>query len=133
MTFETGGYPRPQLRRDNWLSLDGQWEFALDPQAQWTRPDSVAWTQTIRVPFAWADTTRMPPSQCAVTGSSSWSPNSGWRCSNAATRRTAAPTSAVFMAVLPACCEASSDCGRLVPQRKGKREFRTAAWTIGQQ
>ena len=52
MTFETGGYPRPQLRRDNWLSLDGQWEFALDPQAQWTRPDSVAWTQTIRVPFA---------------------------------------------------------------------------------
>jgi beta-galactosidase/beta-glucuronidase len=52
MTFEVGGYPRPQLRRDGWLSLDGQWEFAIDSEAHWTTPDSVAWTQTIRVPFA---------------------------------------------------------------------------------
>jgi beta-galactosidase/beta-glucuronidase len=52
MSFETSGYPRPQLRRDKWLSLDGQWEFALDPQSRWTRPDAVAWTQGIRVPFA---------------------------------------------------------------------------------
>lgn len=52
MTLEIGGYPRPQLRRDGWLTLDGQWEFALDPHAQWTRPDSVTWTHTIRVPFA---------------------------------------------------------------------------------
>jgi beta-galactosidase/beta-glucuronidase len=52
MIFETAGYPRPQLRREGWLSLDGQWEFALDPPARWTSPDSVGWTHTIRVPFA---------------------------------------------------------------------------------
>jgi beta-galactosidase/beta-glucuronidase len=52
MRFETGGYPRPQLRRDQWLSLDGQWEFALDPESRWTRPDAVSWSDSIRVPFA---------------------------------------------------------------------------------
>jgi Glycosyl hydrolases family 2, sugar binding domain len=52
MRFETGGYPRPQLRRDQWLSLDGQWEFALDPDSRWTRPDAVSWSDSIRVPFA---------------------------------------------------------------------------------
>jgi beta-galactosidase/beta-glucuronidase len=52
MRFETDGYPRPQLRRDQWQSLDGQWEFALDPESRWTRPDTVSWAATIRVPFA---------------------------------------------------------------------------------
>ena len=52
MSLDIGGYPRPQLRRGNWLSLDGQWEFAIDPEASWTRPDLVSWTDTIRVPFA---------------------------------------------------------------------------------
>src|SRR5215813_9764159 len=52
MSLDIGGYPRPQLRRGNWLSLDGQWEFAIDPEARWTRPDQVRWTDTIRVPFA---------------------------------------------------------------------------------
>jgi len=52
MSTEIGGYPRPQLRRDGWLSLDGQWQFALDPEARWTRPDSISWTESIRVPFA---------------------------------------------------------------------------------
>jgi beta-galactosidase/beta-glucuronidase len=47
-----GGYPRPQLRREGWLSLNGAWEFAFDPEARWTSPDSVAWTDTIQVPFA---------------------------------------------------------------------------------
>src|SRR6185312_199120 len=51
-SLEIGGYPRPQLRREGWLSLDGQWAFALDPEARWTGPDSLSWTQTIRVPFA---------------------------------------------------------------------------------
>ncbi len=46
------GYPRPQLRRRGWASLDGEWQFALDRDAAWTRPADVEWQTTIRVPFA---------------------------------------------------------------------------------
>jgi beta-galactosidase/beta-glucuronidase len=52
MNLDIGGYPRPQLRRAGWTSLDGEWEFALDPEARWTSPGRVAWSATIRVPFA---------------------------------------------------------------------------------
>jgi hypothetical protein len=45
-------YPRPQLRRATWTSLDGLWDFALDPAARWTRPEAVKWEAQIRVPFA---------------------------------------------------------------------------------
>src|SRR3954470_19664088 len=45
-------HPRPQLRRRDWTPFDGDWDFALDPQAAWERPAEVAWGQTIRVPFA---------------------------------------------------------------------------------
>jgi beta-galactosidase/beta-glucuronidase len=52
--LDTGGrgYPRPQLRRDHWISLNGRWDFALDPDAAWRAPTEVVWTETIRVPFA---------------------------------------------------------------------------------
>lgn len=46
------GYPRPQLRRPGWTSLDGGWEFALDPEARWRRPDEVRFDRRIVVPFA---------------------------------------------------------------------------------
>ncbi|BCS34438.1 beta-galactosidase [Luteitalea sp. TBR-22] len=47
------GYPRPQLRRDSWRSLDGPWEFVADPQARWRTPPDVTWAgRTIVVPFA---------------------------------------------------------------------------------
>lgn len=46
------GYPRPTLRRAEWTSLDGAWDFALDREARWTLPDQVAWEATIAVPFA---------------------------------------------------------------------------------
>lgn len=46
------GYPRPQFRRANWTSLNGQWEFAIDADAQLTRPEEVSWSQRIEVPFA---------------------------------------------------------------------------------
>src|SRR5205085_8022440 len=46
------GYPRPQLRRDGWRSLDGPWQFAIDESAAWSHPDEVAWDRTIRVPFS---------------------------------------------------------------------------------
>src|SRR4051794_27474237 len=29
-------HPRPQLRRRDWQSLDGEWAFALDPDARWS-------------------------------------------------------------------------------------------------
>jgi beta-galactosidase/beta-glucuronidase len=45
-------HPRPQLERPEWFSLNGTWDFALDPNAIWTEPDQVEWDATIRVPFA---------------------------------------------------------------------------------
>ncbi len=52
MAGDAHGYPRPQLRRAEWTCLNGSWEFALDPEARWTRPSEVRWDQTILVPFA---------------------------------------------------------------------------------
>jgi beta-galactosidase/beta-glucuronidase len=49
---EGRGYPRPQLRRQHWISLNGTWQFAFDPDAVWREPSDVVWTETIRVPFA---------------------------------------------------------------------------------
>jgi hypothetical protein len=46
------GYPRPQLRRKTWLSLNGLWEFALDPAGRWALPGDVAWRGTITVPYS---------------------------------------------------------------------------------
>ena len=46
------GYPRPQLQRANWTSLNGTWDFALDPEGVWGHPDDVPWAHRIRVPFA---------------------------------------------------------------------------------
>jgi beta-galactosidase/beta-glucuronidase len=46
------GYPRPQLQRANWTSLNGPWAFSLDPGAQWARPQDVSWDRTITVPFS---------------------------------------------------------------------------------
>ncbi|HYG70311.1 MAG TPA: glycoside hydrolase family 2 TIM barrel-domain containing protein, partial [Anaeromyxobacteraceae bacterium] len=46
------GYPRPQLRRAGWVSLDGTWEFALDVDARWRAPRDVRFDRRILVPFA---------------------------------------------------------------------------------
>lgn len=45
-------HPRPLLQREGWLPLDGIWDFALDRDARWCRPEEVAWDARIRVPFA---------------------------------------------------------------------------------
>src|SRR5688500_7483513 len=45
------GYPRPQLVREDFLSLDGTWDFAIDADGQ-AALDAVKFKQTIRVPFA---------------------------------------------------------------------------------
>lgn len=46
------GYPRPQLCREGWVSLDGTWEFALDHDVRWQAPAAVAWDAAIEVPYA---------------------------------------------------------------------------------
>ena len=46
-------YPRPQLQRAAWSSLNGPWRFCFDDALQWERPsDITAWPLTIEVPFA---------------------------------------------------------------------------------
>jgi beta-galactosidase/beta-glucuronidase len=46
------GYPRPQLQRAGWVSLNGTWAFALDPEAAWRKPGEVRFDRRIEVPFA---------------------------------------------------------------------------------
>jgi hypothetical protein len=47
------GYPRPQLRRKRWLSLNGSWRFAYDDELRWRVPgDVLDWPHRIEVPFA---------------------------------------------------------------------------------
>ncbi|MBV9787717.1 MAG: glycoside hydrolase family 2 [Chloroflexi bacterium] len=60
----THAYPRPQLRRANWTSLNGPWNFALDPEAAWKQPEHVEWNATITVPFS----PETPASGIADTG-----------------------------------------------------------------
>jgi beta-galactosidase/beta-glucuronidase len=46
------GYPRPQLRRSHYLPLNGRWQFALDPDERYRKPEDVAWNSVIEVPYA---------------------------------------------------------------------------------
>lgn len=46
------GYPRPQFRRREWFTLNGKWDFALDPDHEFTKPSQIAWEKKIHVPFA---------------------------------------------------------------------------------
>jgi beta-galactosidase/beta-glucuronidase len=46
-------YPRPQLRRPDWLNLDGIWRFTYDDAKAYKIPADIhTWPQTIEVPFA---------------------------------------------------------------------------------
>lgn len=57
-------YPRPMLRREGWLSLDGPWEFAIEVRPRWRRPADIELDRVIEVPFA-PETRR---SGIAITG-----------------------------------------------------------------
>src|SRR4051794_37794026 len=46
------GYPRPLLQRDEWSSLDGGWEFAIDPEGTLCSPDQLHFDARIEVPFS---------------------------------------------------------------------------------
>src|SRR3954470_1715323 len=45
-------YPRPMLRRGDWISLDGPWQFAIDRDGTHGSADRVKFARTIQVPFA---------------------------------------------------------------------------------
>lgn len=45
-------YPRPQLRRANWLSLDGEWDFCFDDARRYFLPAAVPFDRAICVPYA---------------------------------------------------------------------------------
>ena len=46
-------YPRPQLRRAGWVSLNGSWRFIFDAQLKYKQPCEIPhWTHQIQVPFA---------------------------------------------------------------------------------
>lgn len=45
-------YPRPQLRRAHWQSLDGPWRFAFDNEKRYTHPREIEhWPLQIEVPY----------------------------------------------------------------------------------
>lgn len=51
--MENASYPRPQLRRKNWTTLNGPWQFCFDNQKTFTEPRDVQeWPLTILVPYA---------------------------------------------------------------------------------
>ncbi len=46
-------YPRPQLERPQWVSLNGKWKFFFDPEQRFRQPSELTeWPHTILVPFA---------------------------------------------------------------------------------
>ena len=51
-TNGTRGYPRPQLRREQWSCLNGDWDFAYEDQMSWRFPSDVSWSNKIVVPFS---------------------------------------------------------------------------------
>ena len=46
-------YPRPQMQRSNWTSLNGKWRFCYDDACEFVVPSDVtSWPLEITVPFA---------------------------------------------------------------------------------
>jgi beta-galactosidase/beta-glucuronidase len=53
MTMGDFAYPRPQLVRAQWTSLNGPWQFLFDDQKRYHRPGGdFDWTHQVNVPFA---------------------------------------------------------------------------------
>lgn len=57
-------YPRPQLRRNRWICLNGSWKFRFDEAGRFAQPSDISdWTHRIEVLFA---------PESAKSGTSSW-------------------------------------------------------------
>jgi len=52
VTRKPRGYPRPQLERAAWTSLNGRWDFAIDHDGLLASPDAVKFDSAIEVPFS---------------------------------------------------------------------------------
>jgi beta-galactosidase/beta-glucuronidase len=51
--MSSSSYPRPQLRRAEWLNLNGPWRFTFDNELRHSAPEDISdWPLTIEVPFA---------------------------------------------------------------------------------
>src|SRR5207245_1884899 len=51
-------HPRPDFRRDEWLNLNGSWQFRFDSEdrgvaEEWWKPDAGGFERRIVVPFCW--------------------------------------------------------------------------------
>ncbi len=68
------GYPRPLLRRDQWTSLNGTWDFAFDYDALWECPSDVVFDREIQVPFS-------PETPASGVGFTGYFRASWYRCS----------------------------------------------------
>jgi hypothetical protein len=67
-------YPRPQLVRDEWQSLNGSWEFAFDGERRYSLPeDDIDWRYQIKVPYA-------PEAAASGLGDTSFHPVCWYRC-----------------------------------------------------
>jgi hypothetical protein len=64
-------HPRPLLRRNDWWTLDGTWDFAFPPERT-CHPDDVDWTHTILVPFA-------PETEASGIGCTGYIPRCAYR------------------------------------------------------
>jgi beta-galactosidase/beta-glucuronidase len=69
---QDGSYPRPQLVREQWTSLDGQWDFAYDDldrglSERWAERRDSPFSLTITVPF-------VPESSASGIGDTSFHP-----------------------------------------------------------
>ena len=57
MKFQRPEYPRPQFRRDEWLPLNGEWEFAFDDGNKGVKAryyaGKAAFGKKINVPFTY--------------------------------------------------------------------------------
>ena len=57
MNFERNEYPRPQFRREEWLSLNGEWEFEFDDNGdgdlRGLHSGNIALGKKILVPYAY--------------------------------------------------------------------------------
>jgi len=46
------GYPRPQLERAEWTTLNGKWDFSIDVEGRWRSPEEPGFERQIVVPFS---------------------------------------------------------------------------------
>jgi beta-galactosidase/beta-glucuronidase len=45
-------FPKPQMQREAWISLDGTWDFSSGREQSFSAPGEVQWNQKILVPFS---------------------------------------------------------------------------------